>query len=97
MVKDVWNYPATRTPMDLPVSRAIVEVVERVTGGGVVQMPTLGGSVPMYIFENLRLPVIGVPTVNYDNNQHAANENLRLGNLWRGMEIFAVLLAELRW
>ncbi len=97
MVKDVWNYPATRTPMGLPVSRAVVEVVEDATGGRVVEVPTLGGSVPMYIFENLRLPVIGVPTVNYDNNQHAANENLRIGNLWRGMEIFAAILTELRW
>src|SRR5207245_3643198 len=69
VVKDVWNYPATHTSMDLPVSRAVVEVVEHATGHGIVQMPTLGGSVPMYIFENLHLPVIGVPTVNYDNNQ----------------------------
>ena len=97
VVKDVWNYPAVRTPMDLPVSRAVVKVVADATGGNVVQVPTLGGSVPMYIFENLRLPVIGVPIVNYDNNQHAANENLRMGNLWRGMEIFAALLANLRW
>jgi acetylornithine deacetylase/succinyl-diaminopimelate desuccinylase-like protein len=97
VVKDVWNYPAMRTPMDLPVSRAVVEVVADATGGNVVRVPTLGGSVPMYIFENLRMPVIGVPIVNYDNNQHAANENLRIGNLWRGMEIFAALLASLHW
>ena len=97
VVKDVWNYPATHTSMDLPVSRAVVEVVEHATGHGIVQMPTLGGSVPMYIFDNLHLPVIGVPTVNYDNNQHSANENLRIGNLWSGIEIFAALLAELRW
>ena len=28
-------------------------------------------------------------------NQHAADENLRLGNLWRGVTIFAVVLARL--
>jgi acetylornithine deacetylase/succinyl-diaminopimelate desuccinylase-like protein len=33
--------------------------------------------------------------VNHDNNQHAANENLRLQNLWDGIEIFAALLARL--
>jgi acetylornithine deacetylase/succinyl-diaminopimelate desuccinylase-like protein len=45
----------------------------------------------------LKLPVIGVPIVNHDNNQHSENENLRVGNLWRGMEIFGAILAELRW
>ncbi len=93
----VWAYPATRTSMDLPVARAIVSVVEGATGGPVVQMASLGGSVPMYIFENLKLPVVGVPIVNYDNNQHAVNENLRLGHFWRGIEIYAAILANLRW
>ena len=51
----------------------------------------------MYIFENLKMPVVGVPIVNYDNNQHAANENVRLGHFWRGMEIYAALMAELHW
>ena len=39
--------------------------------------------------------MIGVPIVNHDNNQHAANENLRLQNLWDGIEIYAALLARL--
>ena len=43
--------------------------------------PSLGGSVPMYIFENLKIPWIGVPIVNYDNHQHSSDENLRLGQL----------------
>lgn len=90
------GYPAARTSMDLPVARALVPVVEAAVGP-VVKLPTLGGSGPMYIFENLQLPVIGVPIVNHDNNQHSENENLRLGNFWRGMEIFGALLAELRW
>ena len=91
------GYPAARTPMDLPVSRAVVRVVEEAMGAPIVKMPTLGGSAPMYLFENLKLPVIGVPIVNHDNNQHSENENLRIGNFWRGMEIFGALLAELRW
>ncbi len=96
-VTTVQGYPASRTPMDLPVSRAVVRVVEEATGGPVVKMPTLGGSAPMYLFENMNLPVIGVPIVNHDNNQHSENENLRMGNFWRGMEIFGALLADLRW
>ena len=91
------GYPASRTPMDIPVARALVRVIEQATGEPVVKMPTMGGSSPMYIFEKLGLPVIGLPIANYDNNQHAANENLRLGNFWRAMEIFGAILADLRW
>ena len=96
-VKDVWNYRASRTPMDLPVSKALVQVVQDATGGTAVIAPTLGGSVPMYIFEDLNLPWIGVPIVNYDNHQHSSDENMRLGHLWRGIEIYGVILADLNW
>jgi acetylornithine deacetylase/succinyl-diaminopimelate desuccinylase-like protein len=91
------GYPATRTPIDLPVSQALLHVVDQAAGAPAVRMPVLGGSVPMYIFENLGLPVIGVPIVNFDNNQHSPNENLRIGNLWKGMEVFGALLADLKW
>ena len=43
------------------------------------------------------MPIIGVPLANYDNNQHAANENLRLQNLWEGIEIYAGLLTDVSW
>jgi len=50
----------------------------------------------MYLFpEVLGAPVIGVPIANHDDNQHAANENLRLQNLWDGIEVYATLLARL--
>jgi acetylornithine deacetylase/succinyl-diaminopimelate desuccinylase-like protein len=96
-VESGGGYPATHTPMDLPVSAAVVEVVAAATGETPVRLPTLGGSVPMFIFERLGLPVIGVPIANYDNSQHAANENIRLGNLWRGMETFGGILGGLQW
>jgi acetylornithine deacetylase/succinyl-diaminopimelate desuccinylase-like protein len=83
--------------MDLPVSRGVARAVSEATGGEAVLMPTLGGSAPMYIFQRLGLPVIGVPIVNHDNNQHAHDENLRLGNFWRGIEIYAALIAGLRY
>src|SRR6266481_2847134 len=90
------GYRASRTPMDLPVSKKVVEVVDGAAGPA-VKMPTLGGTAPMYIFEELGLPVIGVPIVNADNHQHSSDENLRLGHLWRGMEIYGAILADLSW
>jgi acetylornithine deacetylase/succinyl-diaminopimelate desuccinylase-like protein len=91
------GYPAALTAMDLSVSKAIADVVDAAVGGGLVKMPILGGSSPMYIFENLKLPVISVPIVNYDDNQHASNENLRIGHFWRGMEVYGAILVDLKW
>jgi acetylornithine deacetylase/succinyl-diaminopimelate desuccinylase-like protein len=91
------GYRASRTPMDLPMSKAIVEVVRASAGKDTVVMPSSGGSVPMYIFEDLGLQWVGVPIVNYDNHQHSSDENLRLGQFWRGMEIYGAILADLNW
>jgi acetylornithine deacetylase/succinyl-diaminopimelate desuccinylase-like protein len=96
----VWSldYAAARTDMGLPASRAVASVVERVAGGPVIVAPMLGGSVPMVLFtETTKAPIIGVPIVNHDNNQHGINENLRLQNLWDGIEVFAALMGELEW
>jgi acetylornithine deacetylase/succinyl-diaminopimelate desuccinylase-like protein len=94
------GYPAARSAMDSPVARAVVGSIERGLGHSIIQLPTLGGSVPMYLFTDvLRTPAIGLPIVNHDNNQHAANENLRLQNLWDGIDLFSGLLvtAEENW
>ena len=91
------GYRASRTHMDLPASKALVRVMQEATSNQTVVAPLLGGSVPMYIFEHLGLPWIGVPIVNYDNHQHSSDENVRLGNLWQGIETYATLLADLDW
>jgi acetylornithine deacetylase/succinyl-diaminopimelate desuccinylase-like protein len=90
------GYPSARTPLDLPFSRAVVAALEEAAGGPIVRMPTLGGSIPMHTFaEATGRPIVGLPIVNHDNNQHAADENLRLQNLWDGIEAFASLIARL--
>jgi acetylornithine deacetylase/succinyl-diaminopimelate desuccinylase-like protein len=95
VTKGDFNYRASRTSMELPISKALISVVQGVANNDAVIAPTLGGSVPMYIFENFNIPWIGVPIVNYDNHQHSSDENLRLGHLWRGIEIYAAILAAL--
>ncbi|HEX5761405.1 MAG TPA: M20/M25/M40 family metallo-hydrolase [Thermoanaerobaculia bacterium] len=94
----VWDqgYPAARTSMELPVSRAVAAIVGEAVGQPAIETPTLGGSLPLHLFaESLRVPLLVVPMVNHDNNQHAADENLRLQNLWDGIEIYALLMARL--
>jgi acetylornithine deacetylase/succinyl-diaminopimelate desuccinylase-like protein len=91
--RDMVGYNAVRTPMDLPISRAVVAAVESARGA-VVKLPTMGGSVPLEVIEQtLGTHTITVPIANYDNNQHSANENIRLQNLWDGIETMAALEA----
>jgi acetylornithine deacetylase/succinyl-diaminopimelate desuccinylase-like protein len=94
-----WDdgYPAARTSIDLPQSQAVINAIEKPLGIQLINMPSLGGSIPMYLFVDvLNTPVIGLPIANHDNNQHAANENLRLQNLWDGIEIYAALFTSLQ-
>jgi acetylornithine deacetylase/succinyl-diaminopimelate desuccinylase-like protein len=87
------GYNASRTSMDLPVSQLVLRTAESARGP-VVKLPTMGGSVPLYMIEQiLHAPTITVPIVNHDNNQHSYNENLRIQNLWDGIELLAALLA----
>lgn len=95
MVRRDWEegYPAARTPLDHPLWTSLVRAIESATSQSVIRMPTLGGSIPMYLFQQvLNTPVIGVPAVKHDNNQYPANENLRLQNLWDAIKIFAAIL-----
>jgi acetylornithine deacetylase/succinyl-diaminopimelate desuccinylase-like protein len=38
------------------------------------------------------VPAIVVPTVNFDNNQHSDNENIRLGHFFTSIRTIAALL-----
>ena len=96
VIKVSWGpgYKAARVAMDDPAVQPVVSAMEQTVGNQVIKMPLLGGSVPMYLFNDvLKTPVVGLPIANHDNNQHGANENLRLQNLWDGIEVFAGILA----
>lgn len=93
LVSQSGGYNAVRAPMDSPISKKIIEAV-RSARGEVILMPTMGGSLPIApVSEVLKAPVILVPMANHDNNQHAHNENIRIQNLWDGIEMMAALLA----
>ena len=58
-----------------------------------VKIRTMGGTVPISQFiEALGFPAISIPIVNFDNNQHGENENLRLGHFFRGVTTIAAVL-----
>ncbi|RMH16366.1 MAG: M20/M25/M40 family metallo-hydrolase [Acidobacteria bacterium] len=86
------GYKAAGAPLDAPVVQPVIAAARRVAGDELVLMPTLGGSLPLYLFtELLAAPVVIVPIANHDDNQHAPDENLRLANLWYGIDLMAAL------
>ena len=79
--------------MDTPLAAAVSGALSDAAGGPIVRLPTLGGSTPFYLFADvLKVPTFGLSIVNFDNNQHGPNENLRIENLWEGIESMAALL-----
>ena len=100
IIKLKWDtgYPALRSDMSSPAAKAVIAAATQAAGAPVVVLPMAGGSVPLYMFADVfSAPIICLPIVNHDNNQHAANENLRLQNLWDGINTYAALMAELNW
>ena len=84
------GYNAERTSLDDPLARSVANAARPF---GAVVLPSLGGSLPLYIFhETLGAPTVTVSLANYDNNQHAEDENLRLGNLWRAIDVAAAIM-----
>jgi acetylornithine deacetylase/succinyl-diaminopimelate desuccinylase-like protein len=87
------GYNAERTKMDLPLSKSVIDAVQSTSQEKIVLLPTSGGSLPLSIItERLKTVTISVPIANYDNNQHAENENIRLQNLWNGIETWAAIM-----
>jgi len=91
------GYDAAKKSLDLPISREIIDAVERAHGGErAVLLPTMGGTVPMWVFTDLlKIPTLLVPYANQNNRQHGPNEHMRLDHLFRGIRTTAQLLTDL--
>jgi hypothetical protein len=86
--------PAGSSRIRKPLRRFLWPTALRAAWGDrLVQLRTLGGTVPANQFiDLLRVPVVGVALANFDDNQHTDDENLRLGNLWDGIETLATIM-----
>lgn len=86
------GYAAARTGLDHPLARRLIAGAG--AAGPLVVLPSTGGSLPLSVIEQ----ALGAPTTtlspwNYDNSQHAEDENLRLGNLWAGIAAVASVMS----
>ena len=87
------SYPGVRLPTDSPLAAALIDAASVAAGEPVLAVPTFGGSVPLHYFTTvLTAPIAITPFANHDNNQHAANENIRIANLWYGIDLMTALM-----
>ena len=92
---DSGPYGGYRLSSAHPAGQAVARITERALGSPVI-VPILGGSLPISVIADvLGTPMIVLPMVNHDNNQHAFDENVRLRNLWDGILLYATVLKDL--
>lgn len=99
IAKVVWSesgYVAVRTSPGDPNVQKLIAIMQHMTDGETIVYPTLGGSLPLaHIVLPLDAPFAILPIANQDNSQHGPNENIRLGHLFKGIEYYAAILAEM--
>jgi acetylornithine deacetylase/succinyl-diaminopimelate desuccinylase-like protein len=89
------SYRAFRTAFDSEPGVWLTAAFERLFGEPPIMIRTGGGSIPISPFvTTLDLPAVVVGTVNPDNNQHSPNENLRVFDFLRGIQIMAAVLSQ---
>lgn len=89
-------YPAYRSALDGPEATALANLIADIDGAPPLLTPTMGGSLPInLVAEALETPIILLPIANHDNNQHGRDENIRLGNLFDAIRLYAGVLAGL--
>ncbi len=90
------GYRSVQVQPDHPWAKDVIRISKKITDDQSLTYPILGGSLPLATFEDvLGVPLIVFPIANADNSQHAPNENLRIGNLWQAIELYAGLLVGL--
>lgn len=92
-ITKMWATPPSRTPLDQRFVPPITEAVRDATGLDPIVYPSLGATLPDYVFTKiLGLPSIIVPYANIDEHNHAPNENLRIDYFVRGIKCCASVL-----
>ncbi|SNR40176.1 M20/M25/M40 family metallo-hydrolase [Halorubrum vacuolatum] len=76
----------TRTPVDSPYRKPLVDAVAEGWGAEPVVKPLSGGSAPYALFTDvLGLPHVSIPHGQRDNNQHSADEHYALDHFKKGI------------
>lgn len=86
----------SKTPMDSPYMAPLREAIIAARGVEPLVYPTVGGSLPDYVFTKvLGKPAFVIPYANADEANHAPNENLEIVRFIDGIRTGAALLENL--
>lgn len=89
------SYGAFQTPFNSETGVWLSKAMNRAFGKDPIKIRITGGSIPISPFvTTLGIPAVAVPTVNADNNQHAENENIRVGNYVDAVKTFLAIMLE---
>lgn len=85
------NYLGSIPPSTSDLSKSLIAtftlIVEQATGSVVVE-PVMAGTVPNYVWTDiLKVPVVTIPYANYDQHNHAPNENMTKKDFVDGIRI----------
>lgn len=89
------SYGPFQTPFNSACGVWLSKAMVKAFGKDPIKIRMTGGSIPISPFvSTLGIPAVSVPTVNPDNNQHAENENIRVGNYVDAVKTFLAVLTE---
>lgn len=89
------SYGSFQTPFNSACGLWLNKAMVKAFGKDPIKIRMTGGSIPISPFvTTLGIPAVSVPTVNPDNNQHAENENIRVGNYIDAVKTFLAILTE---
>ena len=85
----IAGQPASYTSSSRPEFGWLLRLLEETHDAEPVALPTLGGTLPAWVFtEELRIPSFWIPSANSDNQQHDVNEHYVLGCFFRQIEVY---------
>jgi acetylornithine deacetylase/succinyl-diaminopimelate desuccinylase-like protein len=95
-LKLLTAYKPAKTPIDHPMSRAVVPAVADAFDAAPILYPLTGGSNPSSVIcDFLKIPMIKVPYGSHDEANHAPNENLVVDLFFKGIKCTATVLHRL--
>ena len=95
-LKLLTTYRPAKTPIDHPMSKAVVSAVRKAFESEPILYPVTGGSNPSSIIcDFLKIPIVKVPYGNHDESNHAPNENMVVDLFFKGIKCSATVFYEL--